>query len=103
MALVVLGLETGSAFAGSPAAAVWLMDENSGRTMTDSSGNGNDRTIYHVTMTGANGYKFDPGSRSKAVVPNSATLNPGAQHLLLRRQGAVESRAGIGHGLRPPA
>jgi hypothetical protein len=78
LALVVPGLGAASAFAASTAAAVWLMDENSGRTMIDSSGNGNDGTTYHVTMTGVNGYKFDPASRSKAVVPNSATLNPGA-------------------------
>jgi len=54
------------------------MAETSGTTMTDSSGNGNDGTTHNVTMTGANGYKFDPASRSKVVVPNSPTLNPGA-------------------------
>lgn len=78
LALAVPGLGTASAFADSTAAAVWLMDETSGTTMTDSSGNGNDGTTYQVTMTGANGYTFDPASRSKVVVPDSATLNPGA-------------------------
>jgi Concanavalin A-like lectin/glucanases superfamily len=76
VALAVPGLGTASAFAGSTA-AVWLMDETSGTTMKDSSGNGNDGTTYHVTMTGASGYKFDPASRSKVVVGSSATLNPG--------------------------
>src|SRR5215212_3312090 len=57
--------------------AVWLMAETSGRTMIDSSGNGNDGTTYHVTMTGKNGYRFDPLARSKVLVPHSSTLNPG--------------------------
>ena len=78
LALAVPGLGTPSAFAASRAAAVWLMDETSGTTMTDTSGNGNNGTTYNVKMTGASGYKFDPASRSKVVVPNSATLNPGA-------------------------
>jgi hypothetical protein len=77
LALAMAGLGTPRAFA-STAAAVWLMGETSGTTMTDSSGNGNDGTTFHVTMTGANGFKFDPASRSKVVVPNSAKLNPGA-------------------------
>jgi hypothetical protein len=54
------------------------MNETSGTTMKDSSGHGNDGTTYHVTMTGTGGYKFAPASRSKVVVPNSASLNPGA-------------------------
>jgi hypothetical protein len=78
LVLAVPGLGTPRAFAGSTAAAIWLMDETSGTTMTDSSGNGNNGTTHNVTMNGANGYKFDPASRSKVVVPNSATLNPGA-------------------------
>jgi hypothetical protein len=78
LALAAPGLGTASAFAGSAAAAIWLMDETSGTKMTDSSGNGNNGTTYNVKMTGVSGYKFDPASRSKVVVPNSATLNPGA-------------------------
>ena len=58
-------------------AAIWLMDETSGTTMSDSSGNGNNGTIYNVAMTGETGYVFDPVARSKVVVPDSATLNPG--------------------------
>jgi hypothetical protein len=77
LALAVPGLGTASAFAGSTAAATWLMNETSGTTMNDSSGHGNDGTTSHVTMTGASGYKFSPASRSKVVVPNSASLNPG--------------------------
>jgi hypothetical protein len=76
--LVVPGLGTASAFAASTAAAVWLMDETSGTTMTDSSGNGNGGTAYNVKMTGATGYKFNPAAQSKVVVPSSSTLNPGA-------------------------
>src|SRR3954451_6010247 len=77
LALALPGLGTASAFAGSTAGAVWLMDEPSGTKMADSSGKGNVGTAYHVTMTGASGYKFDPASRSKVVVPDSATLDPG--------------------------
>jgi hypothetical protein len=58
-------------------AAVWLMNETSGTTMRDSSGNGNHGTTHHVTMTGKNGYVFDAVARSKVVVPHSLTLNPG--------------------------
>jgi hypothetical protein len=59
------------------AGAIWLMDESAGKTMTDSSGNGNDGTTYHITMTGQTGYLFDREDQSKVVVPDSATLNPG--------------------------
>jgi hypothetical protein len=75
--LVAAGPGTASAFAASTA-AVWLMDETSGTVMTDSSANGNNGTAYNVKMTGATGYKFDPATRSKVVVPSSSTLNPGA-------------------------
>ena len=78
LALAMSGLGTARAFAGSTAAAKWLMSEKSGKTMADSSGNGNDGTTHHVTKTGARGYKFHPASRSKVVVPDSGTLNPGA-------------------------
>jgi len=56
--------------------AIWWMDETTGRTMADSSGNGNNGTTNHVIMTGRTGYVFRPEDRSKVVVPNSATLNP---------------------------
>ncbi len=77
--LVVQGLGT-RAFAASTAAAVWLMDEASGTTMSDSSGNGNVGKTYNLKMTGATGYKFDPTARSKVVVPDAAKLDPGASN-----------------------
>jgi hypothetical protein len=77
LALVVSGLGMAAASAASSTAAVWLMSETSGTTMKDSSGNGNDGVTHNVKMTGANGYKFDPASRSKVVVASSSTLNPG--------------------------
>jgi hypothetical protein len=55
--------------------AVWHLDETSGSTAFDSSGNGNHGTAENVVMTG-NGYQFD-GHSSKVVVPSSASLNPG--------------------------
>jgi hypothetical protein len=55
--------------------AQWNMDNTFGTTMADSSGNGNDGTTYNIVTSGA-GYIFN-GSSSRAVVPTSATLNPG--------------------------
>jgi Ca2+-binding RTX toxin-like protein len=78
LALAVLGPGTPTVAADSVDAAVWLMTETSGTTMSDSSGNGNDGTTYNVTMTGETGYVFDPVARSKVVVPDSPTLHPGA-------------------------
>lgn len=67
------------AFAATPD-AVWHMDDT-GTVMTDASGNGNDGTLTSVT-TGAAGlsglaYRFAT-SPSLVSVPNSPTLNPGA-------------------------
>ena len=61
---------------GCRAGAIWGMDETTGRTMADSSGNRNDGTTYNITMQGKNGYLFHPADRSKVVVPSSPTLNP---------------------------
>ena|SRR5215212_999053 len=77
--LAVSGLGTAAASGASTATAVWLMSETSGTTMTDSSGYGNNGTTDNVTMTGANGYVFDPAKRSKVVVHDSATLDPGSK------------------------
>src|SRR5689334_10440737 len=66
---------TSSALAG--VVAQWNMDNDFGTIMTDSSGNGNDGTLYNVTTSGS-GYMFD-GTSSKVVVPNSASLTPGTQ------------------------
>jgi hypothetical protein len=77
LGLVLSGLGVAAASAASTNVAVWLMTETSGTTMTDSSGNGNNGVTSHVRMTGANGYVFDPSSRSKVVVASSPSLNPG--------------------------
>jgi hypothetical protein len=67
------------AFAGPAIAAadraVWHLDETSGSTAFDSSGNGNDGTAYNVVMNGS-GYVFN-GSSSLIVVPTAPSLNPG--------------------------
>jgi hypothetical protein len=55
--------------------AVWHLDETSGSTAFDSSGNGNDGTAYNVVMNGS-GYQFN-GSSSLVVVPTAPSLNPG--------------------------
>ncbi|WP_151084735.1 LamG-like jellyroll fold domain-containing protein [Nocardioides cynanchi] len=54
---------------------MWQLDETSGSTAFDSSGNGNDGTAFNVIMDGS-GYQFD-GSSSLVVVPTSPSLNPG--------------------------
>jgi hypothetical protein len=82
-----IGLATGAAaitLGAGPAAAAtsfgaqWNMNELSGTTMVDSSGNGNNGTTYNVTRTSA-GYSFN-GTTSKVVVVNSSSLNPGASN-----------------------
>jgi concanavalin A-like lectin/glucanase superfamily protein len=70
----------------STVAALWHMDESSGSTMVDASGNGNDGTIQHVTFVtpGADGiggaYRFD-GTDSRVVVSDSSDLDPGAEDI----------------------
>jgi len=76
---LLVGAETVSnASADTVDVASWLMNETSGSTMFDSSGNANDGTTYHVMMTGDAGFVFAPEQRSKVVVPDSPTLDPGA-------------------------
>ena len=59
---------------------LWHMDENSGSTMQDSSGNGNDGNLTDVTLglPGVSGtaYGFN-GSTSLASVSSNDSLNPG--------------------------
>lgn len=55
--------------------ARWLLDETSGTTAFDSSGNGNDGVAQNTTGNGSS-YFFN-GFSSRIVVPTSASLNPG--------------------------
>jgi len=66
-----------SAAAATTVVAQWNMDNTFGTTMEDSSGNANDGTTYNIVTSGG-GYIFDGGT-SKVVVPDSPSLNPGAQ------------------------
>jgi hypothetical protein len=52
----------------------WMLDEVSGTTAVDSSGNGNDGTSYHTTGDGQ-GYTFN-GTDSRVVVPDASRLDP---------------------------
>ncbi len=65
---------------------LWHMDENSGSTMQDSSGNGNDGNLTDVTLglPGVSGtaYGFN-GSTSLASVPSNDSLNPGNADIVL--------------------
>ena len=64
-------------------AALWHMDETSGTTAIDSSGNSNNGSLTGITFTspgfdGTGGaYSFN-GTSSKVLVPDSASLNPGS-------------------------
>jgi len=79
--------------------AVWHLDETSGRTAFDSSGNGNHGTAENVVMTGS-GYRFD-GHSSKVVVPSSASLNPGTADFSFSAtfQSSVPPGAGLDYDL----
>jgi hypothetical protein len=69
---------------GGSLAAQWLMDETSGTTMADSSGNGNNGTLHKVTLGVAGyvgtAYAFN-GQSSYVSVPNSTSLNPGSANI----------------------
>jgi hypothetical protein len=64
--------------------AQWDMDETSGTTMHDSSGNGNNGTLQGGMQIGVPGYSgtayYFPGSSAKSYVdvPPSPSLNPGS-------------------------
>jgi hypothetical protein len=64
--------------------ALWHMDETSGTTMVDSSGNGDNGTLHKVTLgvPGFSGtaYSFN-GNSSYVSVPNSPSLNPGLANI----------------------
>src|SRR5680860_260640 len=65
---------------------LWHMDEGSGSTMQDSSGNGNNGSLTDVTLglPGVSGtaYGFN-GSNSLASVPSNDSLNPGNADIML--------------------
>jgi hypothetical protein len=86
----------GSSPAVTGLAAQWPMNETSGSTMFDTSGNGNDGTIVtpdDVMLTG-NGYIFD-GS-GLVTVPDNDTLDPGSSGITISAQLSVPSSLGSG-------
>ena len=81
-----LAFSAGSAFGASPA-ALWHMNETTGTTMGDASGNGHAGTLKNVRLGvagvgGTTGYGFN-GTSSVALVPDSPALNPGAKDLVV--------------------
>ncbi len=90
LTLVAAGttLVSGGVASASTVAALWHMDETSGTTMADSSGNGNNGTLHNVTLGSAGkygkSYTFG-GSKVKSYVevPNSASLNPGSANITI--------------------
>ena len=97
----ILPLLTATVARGSTTAAQWNMDEPTGTTMNDSSGNNNNGTTYNVTMglagftVGTGAYGFN-GSSSQVIVPNSASLNPGSSNFAIIIHVKMTVRPGTG-------
>lgn len=86
LGVLIIG-STGLALAASKTAATWHMDETSGTTMSDASGNGNTGTLKHIKVgvagwSGSTGYGFD-GKSSVVLVPDAASLDPGSADLVV--------------------
>lgn len=93
LAVVIVAFSPSSAGAASVAAS-WPMNESSGTTMFDSSGNGNNGTLIGgVTPTGA-AYAFD--GTGWVSVPNSSSLVPGAANINITLQIATTAMPGTG-------
>ncbi len=69
-------------------AGLWHMDESSGTTAVDASGNGNDGTLSNISFVapgfdGTGGaYSFN-GTNSRVIVPDAPSLNPLAQNVTI--------------------
>lgn len=70
--------------------ADWTMNETSGQTMYDSSGNENSGTLHTVATNGSS-YGFN-GSTSYVSVPSSASLNPGSANFQLKVTVRIDKR-----------
>ena len=74
--------------AAATAGALWHMEESTGPVALDSSGNGNDGTLFDVTLGRpgfvGSGFGFN-GTDSKIVVQSSSSLNPGLRRFSLGR------------------
>ena len=91
-------LLSGSLLAASvPASATvvgqWNMDNDFGTVMVDSSGYGNNGTMYNIVTSGA-GYVFN-GTSSKVVVKNSASLTPGPRDFWYSAQFQTDRMPGV--------
>ncbi len=64
--------------------ASWQFNETTGPAL-DSSGNGNNGTLFGGIVRTGTRYDFD-GSSGYVSVPNSASLNPGSANIALRAQ-----------------
>lgn len=101
--VVGVGLLVGAAPASASVVAQWQMDESSGSTMTDSSGSGNNGTLFNVTtglpgVTGAGGdyaYGFD-GSTSHVNVPRTPSLVIGSNDVTITMHVNTTATPGTG-------
>lgn len=62
-------------------AALYHMDETSGSIARDSSGNGNDGQLQHITFS-SGAYSFN-GTSSRVLVPDDSSLDPGSQDVTI--------------------
>jgi hypothetical protein len=83
--LVLLALTAGTVLGASPA-AIWHMDEASGRIMHDGSGHGHDGTLKNIQLgvpgVSGSGYGFN-GKSSVIVVPDAPDLDAGTADLVV--------------------
>ena len=84
---LLLALAAGPALAAASSAATWHMNETSGATMLDASGNSNHGKLKNITLgvpglNGSKGYGFN-GKSSVILVPDSASLNAGKADLVV--------------------
>jgi len=88
LAAAVLGMTLAQAgvAAASTITALWKMNETSGATMVDSSGNGNNGTLHHVALGAAGefgkAYTFN-GTSSYVSVPSSNSLDPHSANITI--------------------
>jgi hypothetical protein len=70
--------------------ALWHMDETSGNTANDATGNGHDGTdtniVYSSPGFDGSGGAYAFNGHSRVLIPDSASLNPGSQDITLTAQ-----------------
>jgi len=98
--ICILGLSLAPGASAAPVAAHWAMDETSGTTAFDDSGNGINATLTNVTLgqPGATGHSYLFDSTSKMVIPKAlGGLTPGTLPVTITMQVRTSHRPGTGN------